>query len=229
MAHERSYAKYGRSYAKFEPMSGRVSVQAASETRQTIVRAAATLASVEGLDGVTVGRLATELDMSKSGVIGQFGTKEKLQVATVEFAFAVFVDRVWAPVKHEDAGLPRLLAVCRSWTSYAAAPGFPGGCCVARFTVDFGARSGAVHDRIALGLEQWRATLVSDIATARESGDIPSTVEPEQAAFALESIAAGMNPARLIHRNADVANWALRAMHTVLGLPDSTGRSDPGR
>lgn len=205
-------------------MSGRTSAREAGESRRAIVDAAASLASVEGLDNVTIGRLATELGMSKSGVIGQFGSKENLQLATVDLAFHNFASRVWEPVQHRHEGLPRLLAVCESWTAYAAAPGYPGGCCVAQFTFDFDARSGPVHDRIAAGLRRWRTTVTADIAIAIERGDLPATVQPDQTAFALESIASGMTPARLIHEDADAAAWALHAMRAVLGVPAAPSR-----
>lgn len=97
-------------------MAGRRSDSDARETRRLVLRRAADIASVEGLGGVTIGRLATDLGMSKAGVIGQFGSKEALQLATIDLAAGMFREAVWAPVEEEAPGLPRLLAICRSWS-----------------------------------------------------------------------------------------------------------------
>lgn len=199
-------------------MAGRASAQAALATRASILRVAADIASAEGLEGLSIGRLAAETQMSKSGVIGQFGSKEKLQLETADLAFGVFRDRVWEPVKHFEPGLPRLLALCDTWIAYAADPGFRGGCCMTQFTYEFDGRSGPVRERIERGLKLWRATLTSDIAAAVAAGDLPGHADPGQVAFGLTSIAMGITPARLLHRDASVSDWALHAMHAVLGL-----------
>src|SRR5688500_6501497 len=99
-------------------MSPRNSVAEAGRTRSSILDRAVQVSSVEGLEGVTIGRLAGDLAMSKSGVIGHFGTKEALQLATLEEALGVFRREVWERVSDVDAGLPRLLALCDAWTSY---------------------------------------------------------------------------------------------------------------
>src|SRR6478672_13758281 len=108
-------------------MAGRRSVVEASNTRQSILSCAADMASVEGLEGVTVGRLATALNMSKAGAIGHFGNKLELQLATLDFAADVFRREVWQPAEHVTAGMPRLIAICDSWMAYAGRPVFSGG------------------------------------------------------------------------------------------------------
>lgn len=200
-------------------VAGRASAQAALETRRSIVRAAADLTSVEGLESVSIGRLASILEMSKSGVIGQFGSKENLQLATVELVFAVFVERVWEPVRHLEPGLPRLLGVCRSWVTYAADPPYPGGCPVDQMTYDVDGRTGAVHDRLAEGRAQWRRTLVREVRRAVEAGDLPPSTDPEQVVFALRAIVSGITPSRALDGDAPLEQWALTAIRAVLGLP----------
>jgi AcrR family transcriptional regulator len=93
-------------------MVGRASAQAALKTRSSVLEAAAALASVEGLDSVTIGRLADVVGMSKSGVIGQFRNKEALQLEMVSLVFDDFRVRVWDSVKRVRDALPRLLAAC---------------------------------------------------------------------------------------------------------------------
>lgn len=200
-------------------MAGRASAQAALDTRQSILEAAADLASVEGLDTISIGRLAAGLGMSKSGVIGQFGSKENLQLATVEYAQQRFVELVWAPVAHHEPGLVRLRALCRSWVDYAVNPPYPGGCAVEQMTFDFDGRPGPVHDLLAGGSARWRKTLRREIATAIDSGDLPQALDPDQAAFAIKAIASGITPSHQMEAGAPVHTWALTAMTAVLGLP----------
>ncbi|MFJ6450573.1 TetR/AcrR family transcriptional regulator [Streptomyces hydrogenans] len=200
-------------------MAGRASAQAALETRRSVLRAAAELASLEGLDSVTIGRLADRLGMSKAGVIGQFRSKEKLQLETVELVLEDFRTQVWLPVRHLDVGLPRLLAVCASWVRYAADPGYSGGCLLTQVTYDYDARTGSVHDRIAEGRARWRDTLRHDIDAAVAAGDLPSATDASRVVYGLESLAAGITPARLLHGDRHADGWALHGMRTLLGIP----------
>ena len=200
-------------------MPGRRPATDALETRSAILRRAADIASVDGLEGLTVGRLATEMGMSKSGVIGQFGNKEELQLATLALATAIFRGRVWEPAAHLEPGLDRLLGILRAWTAYANAPDFPGGCFIAAASFEFDSREGRVHDELATIVRRWRRVLAGEIATAIEAGDLSPAIDPDQAAFALEALAAGANPARQLQGDEHAAEWSLRAMHAVLGLP----------
>jgi AcrR family transcriptional regulator len=199
-------------------MPGRRSAADARDTRETILRHAAEVASVDGLEGLTIGRLAGELEMSKAGVFGHFGTKEDLQLATLEVGADIFRQRVWEPAAHFEPGLPRLLAICESWVRYVAEPSLPGGCLIAAVSFEFDGREGRVHDAIAKWTARWRKTLIADIETAIAAGDLPKHIDPEQAAWSLEALTSGMNPASQLHGD-QTAEWSLRAMRAVLGLP----------
>jgi AcrR family transcriptional regulator len=201
-------------------MGGRRSAIDALETRSAILRRAADIASVEGLEGLTIGRLAAELDMSKSGVIGQFGSKEELQLATLDFAADVFREHVWEPARHLPPGLPRLLGVCEAWTRYADGGCFEGGCFIAAAQFEWDGRDGRVHDAVAEVTGLWRDALVADIEIAIAAGDLPAATDARQAAYSLEALAAGMNPARQLHGDTDAGAWTLQAMRAVLRLPD---------
>jgi AcrR family transcriptional regulator len=200
-------------------MPGRRSAVDALETRSAIVRRAADIASVEGLEGLTIGRLAGELGMSKSGVVGQFGSKEELQLATLEYAADVFREQVWEPARHLAPGLPRLLGVCEAWTRYADSDCFTGGCFIAAAQFEWDGRDGRVRDALAEFTGLWRAALVADIETAIAAGDLPADTDPAQVAYSLEALAAGMNPARQLHGDTNAAAWTLQAMRAVLRLP----------
>src|SRR5450755_899534 len=89
-----------------------------AQTRGVIVRAAADLASVDGLDGLSIGRLATELAMSKSGLFAHFGSKEELQLATVEEARQRYAREVIEPARAAGSGITRLYALCEAFLSY---------------------------------------------------------------------------------------------------------------
>ena len=199
-------------------MPGRRSVADALDTRATILRRAADIASVEGLEGLTIGRLATDLGMSKAGVIGQFGSKEELQLATLELASGIFRSRVWDPAAHMRPGRERLLGICRAWTAYAGDPDFPGGCFIAAASFEFDSREGRVHEALATTLRRWRTVLETEIRTGVDEGELPASLDPAQAAFGLEALAAGANPARQLLGDEDAAAWSLRAMLAVLGV-----------
>ena len=114
------------------------------------------VASVEGLEGLSIGRLATELDMSKSGLFAHFGSKEELQVATVRAAAAIFVHRVIRDAEERfEPGLARLRAVLDSWLGYMERGTFAGGCFFAAATVEMDGRPGPVRDAVAAQMRSW--------------------------------------------------------------------------
>src|SRR3954452_11558528 len=106
----------------------RRSAAAVTASRDAVVSAAVRTASVDGLEGLTIGRLAGELEMSKSGLFGLFGSKQDLQLATLQAAFDHFLGEVWRPVASKPAGRERLLALCDRWLRYHERERMPGGC-----------------------------------------------------------------------------------------------------
>ena len=131
-----------------------------AQTRGTIVRAAADLASVEGLDGLSIGRLASELAMSKSGLFAHFGSKEDLQLAAIEEARQRYVQEVVAPGLAAGSGITRLYALCEAFLSYIERGVFPGGCFFASAMAEFDCKApGPVRDRIAECQQEWMNTL----------------------------------------------------------------------
>src|SRR5437773_2265693 len=108
----------------------RRSMAEAARTHDAIIDRAVELASTDGLEGLTIGRLASDLRMSKAGVIGHFGSKEELQLATLEEAIARWTDLVWRPAEDQPPGLPRLQAIADAWSTFLGACPFPGGCFV---------------------------------------------------------------------------------------------------
>lgn len=172
-------------------MDGRLARGA--QTRGAILRRAADIASVEGLEGLTIGRLATELSLSKSNVFAHFGSKEELQLAAIGFAEDVFRDLVVRPALDAPAGLPRLLAVLESWLGYSRTRVFPGGCFFAGVLAEFDAREGRVHDAVLVGRTQWSALLTGLVRTAVDLGHLPGDTDPAQLAFELDALARAAN------------------------------------
>lgn len=188
----------------------RRSKEAAAETRREIVETAVDVASTDGLEGLTIGRLAGDVGMSKSGLIGHFGTKEGLQLAALEAAQRRFRAEVWHPVADEEPGYPRLCAAAESWISYLERGVFPGGCFFAAATMEIDAHPGPVRDRLAEGMTRWLDTLATDAREAQRVGDLPEEPPAEQLAFELQGIVFA-------------TNWAIQLLHDQ-GAPDRARR-----
>jgi AcrR family transcriptional regulator len=192
-------------------------VAAALETRAAIVDRAMRVASVEGLDGFTLGRLADELQMSKSGVLGHFGTKQELQLSALDAAVGVFTHEVWEPSLEAEPGLPRLLAICDAWISYLERGVFPGGCFLTAASCEFDGRPGSVHDAIAHALSVWYRALRSQVRVAIDAGDLPAESDPETIVFQLNALAMGANQAIQLFGDPSAGRLAHRAMRSTLG------------
>jgi len=162
-------------------------------TRQSILDRAVDVASVEGLEGLTIGRLAEELKMSKSGLFAHFGSKEELQLAAIEAASLRFLDVVVRPALKEPRGYPRLVALCRSWLSYVQHSVFPGGCFFAAASFEFDGRPGVVRDAVAAQMSDWMAALERAIRMAKDEGHIDPRLDPGQLAFELNALFFGAN------------------------------------
>lgn len=157
-------------------------------TFETIVNEAADLASQEGLETLTIGSLAARLAMSKSGLFAHFGSKEELQLATVEAARKRYVEAVLKPALRQSPGIARLEALCVSTIDYLRKPEFPGGCFFV--AVQAGARTGnaAVRDAVSNNKNFFRQLLVRTIKEAKARREIGNSVEPELMAYELVAV-----------------------------------------
>ncbi|HEX8412014.1 MAG TPA: TetR/AcrR family transcriptional regulator [Thermoanaerobaculia bacterium] len=162
-------------------------------TRQSILERAVDIASLEGLEGLTIGRLAQELEMSKSGLFAHFGSKEELQLATVEAASQRYIREIFTPALLQPRGFPRLMAICESWLSYIRRGVFPGGCFFAAASFEFDSRPGAVQDRVRGLMNDWIGALERAIVMAKDEGHIRDDVDPAQLAFELNALFFGAN------------------------------------
>jgi len=169
----------------------------ATRTRAEILTVAVDIASAEGLEGLTIGRLATESHMSKTGIFAHFGSKEQLQLATVGAAKEIFLQQVVKPGLTSPRGLPRLKVMLESWLGYVERIVFRGGCFFAAASAEFDSRPGKVRDEIASLTKAWLMALQGEIAFARKRNEIKASVVPSQLAFEL-------------HAYVQEANWAFK-------------------
>jgi AcrR family transcriptional regulator len=156
-------------------------------SRTAILDEAARLATVEGIGGLSLGRLADAVGMSKSGLFAHFGSKEELQLATIDTANEIFEEKVLTPAANASGGLDRLRALTGAYLSYVEARTFPGGCFFATVMVEVSMQPGAVRDRLIAFLQDWLARLEAAIRDAQREGDIDKSEDPAQLAFELES------------------------------------------
>jgi AcrR family transcriptional regulator len=188
-----------------------------AETRAAILRAAADIASVDGLDGLSIGQLASALAMSKSGLFAHFGSKESLQLATIEEARGRYVREVIAPALASGSGITRLYALCESFLSYVERAVFPGGCFFAAAMAEFDAKApGPVRDRIAECQAQWMDTLERAAADGLAKGQLRPDSDPRQLAFELEGALLSANWYFHLYRDATYLERARRAVRTRL-------------
>lgn len=169
----------------------------ASETRREILLVAVDIASAEGLEGLSIGRLAAELKMSKTGIFAHFGSKEQLQLATVETAKQIFMEKVVQPALRSPRGLSRLKVMLEHWLGYVERIIFRGGCFFAAASAEFDSRPGAVRDQIAELTKAWMVGLREEIAFAQSKKEILTSLKPAQLAFEL-------------HAYVQEANWAFK-------------------
>jgi AcrR family transcriptional regulator len=195
----------------------RRSAAAVAETRATVTDAAVDRASVDGLEGLTIGALAGEVEMRKSSLFSLFGSKEELQLATLDAAVQQFTDEVWGPVADEPPGRARLLALCDSWLSYHERGVMPGGCFLTTATVEFDARPGRLRDKVARTMDRWLGVLEREVAIAIDSGELPADTQPADVAFQLNSLAAAASYGFQLSRDPEVFKRARRSMRRALG------------
>ena len=197
-------------------MSPRRSVADTLETRQRILDRSLAIASAEGLEGLTIGRLAAELGMSKAGLLGHFGTKEALQLAVVDQAAEVFLREVPGKVEQMPSGLPRLIDVCEAWVSYLEREVLPGGCFFTAATAEFDGRSGRVRDALAGMNALWRRDLRIHIRRAVNDGDLRPGTDVEQLIYEILGVMLALNHFLQLEHDSTAPRRARQALKRLL-------------
>ncbi|MFT4572290.1 MAG: AcrR family transcriptional regulator [Hyphomicrobiaceae bacterium] len=201
------------------------SVSESSATRLEIAVAAADLASVAGLEGLSLSRLAAELGMSKSGLYAHFSSKEELQLSAVAAAAAVFADQLEAAGAATDAGYPRLSALMDAWLDYLEGEPFSGGCFFAAVGAEFDDRPGTVRERLVELTGSWREAITDELTIAANASELLPETDTEQLAFELLAFLHEANRVYQLHDSAGAFRSARIAINATL----SRAATDLGR
>jgi AcrR family transcriptional regulator len=195
-------------------------------TRSAILRAAASLATVDGLEGLSIGNLAAAIGMSKSGLYAHFGSKQELQLATVEEAGRIFAEEVVQPALDAPAGLAQLEAVCEAFFEHLRRRTFPGGCFFAGAALEMGTRPGPVKEAVAGFQSAFVNLLRGFAATAIEQNELPADEDPGRLSFELNGIILAADANFVLHDDPSVLDLAREVVRRRLGLGE---KGNPAR
>jgi len=187
-------------------------------TQATIVREAVSLATVDGLEGLSIGNLAAALGMSKSGVYAHFGSKQELQSAAVEEAGRIFTAEVVEPALAAAPGLPQLLAICDSFFDHLQRRTFPGGCFFAGAALEMGTHPGPVREQIAAFQSGFTALIRQFIVTALGQHELPADEDPDALTFELNGIILAANMRFVLRPDPQALDIARRVVRRRLGI-----------
>lgn len=194
------------------------------QTHAAILDAAMRLASIEGLGSLTIGRLAAELGVSKSGVFAHFRSKLRLQQETIAAAVAVLQREVLGPGLAAPEGLGQLTGVLEAYLSYVERGVFPGGCFFAHLLAEFDARSGPIHDEVERGQRGFTDMLAGLVEVAQGRGELDPTAAPRQLAFELYAPVELANYLATLHRDPTFVERGRAAVRATLERAASPGR-----
>ena len=197
-------------------------------TRSAILRAAANLATIDGLEGLSIGNLAVATGISKSGLYAHFGSKQELQLATVDEAERILTEEVVQPALAARPGLAQLAAMCEAFFSYVERRVFPGGCFFAATALEMGTRPGPVRDRVAAISSGFTALLAAFAATALEQHELPARENPARLAFELHAILLGADTKFILNDDPAALDLARQVIRQRLGLCDGTNPGQAG-
>jgi AcrR family transcriptional regulator len=181
-------------------------------SRNAILREAAQLATVEGIDGLSIGRLAQAVGMSKSGLFAHFGSKEELQLATIETASALFNQHVIEPASAAPSGIERLRRLAERFLQHVEDDVFPGGCFFASVAAEMDTRPGPVRDLAIQIVNDWMGSLEAAVRDAQAEGEIDATEDPEQLTFELDAYLLLANAQFVVSRQSTPIDRARRAL-----------------
>ncbi len=187
------------------------------KSRERALEAAIRLAAIEGLERLSLSRLAEAAGLSKSGLFGLFGSKEELQFAIIDKAREVFTHEVVMPALAAPEGAPRLRALCEGYLDHIAFREWPSGCFFASVASEVGGRPGPIRDRVAMEQKQWASLLMQSATRAAELGQLRPEDPPEQLAFELGAILTGADITYLLHRDPKILKRVRSALEARLG------------
>jgi AcrR family transcriptional regulator len=182
-------------------------------TKTAILDRATTLARTVGLSGLTIGQLAEELALSKSGLFAHFGSKEALQVAVVQHGRQQFVDTVVLPSFKEKRGEPRIRSLFERWITWGAQRG---GCILLAASFEVDDQDGAIRDEVTASQRDWMGVLAQAARIAIEEGHFRRDLDVDQFAFEVEGIMLAFHLALRLLRDPRAADRAKRAFQALV-------------
>jgi AcrR family transcriptional regulator len=191
-------------------------------TRETILREAVSLATIDGLEGLSIGNLAKAIGMSKSGLYAHFRSKEELQLATVDEANVIFQTEVVDPALAAPPGISQLVALCDAFFDYLWRRVFPGGCFFASTFLEMGPRYGPVKEKIAEIHIGFMKLLEGFATQAMEQKELPNDEDPVQLAFELNGMMLAADVRFILDGDIGATDFARRVVRRRLGLPVTT-------
>lgn len=184
------------------------------QSRRTILAQAVNLASLHGLDGLSIGQLAEQVESSKSGVVALFGSKLELQLATIAAARDIYIASIVEPALREARGLIRLWAVCKIWLDYSQGRTFAGGCFFRATAAEANSTSGPVRDALVRFDNEWIAFVERCVLLAAD--ELPELLDSHLLAFELVAFMDAANSGSLLHSSSRPYEMALAAMRDRL-------------
>ena len=200
------------------------------QTRAAILDAALTMASRQGLEGLSIGTLADAMQMSKSGVFAHFGAREELQISVVREYHRRFQEEVFAPAMVQPRGLPRLRALFENWLRRVSQE-IHSGCIYISGAVEFDDRPGPVRDALVAMIEDWRGALDRAIRQAIAEGHLRADTEPAQCLFEMHGLVLAVHHDARLLRHPGAVEHARRGFERLLGqaLPPPSKEKTPCR
>lgn len=201
------------------------------QTREAILLHALRLATKVGFEGLTIGRLADDLRLSKSGLFAHFGSKESLQVKVLELASRRFVDEVVRPALAAPRGVRRVRALFERWLAWETSPSLPGGCPFNAAATELDDRPGPARDFVVRSQRDWLETVATTARTAVQEGDFDAELDCEQFAHDLQSIMLGYAHASRLMKDPKARGRTERAFEALLSsaAPAATSRTGARR
>jgi AcrR family transcriptional regulator len=201
-------------HASAEPSDGR---RARGErSRRAVLERSVQLASREGLEGLTIGALAADLEVHKSNVFALFGSKVELQLATLAAARGILIELVITPAADSPEGLARLRAIGEAWCDYLASDVFAGGCFLCAASAEMDGRPGPVRDAVEAVMREWLAVLRTNIETAIAAKELAADLDPSAVAFRLNALGMAANWQRQLLEEAAAIEHARLAWRAEL-------------
>jgi AcrR family transcriptional regulator len=188
-------------------------------SRQAILKGATELATIDGLEGISIGRLAQHIGMSKSGLYAHFGSKEELQLATIDEAQAIYEREVVAPTLEQPEGIARVLGLADAYLSYLRRHVFPGGCFFASANSELDTHAGQVQDKLRGLMAEGLEALAEMIRDAQARGELDPDADADQLAFEIDALLEGANAHFMMFGSDEPLDRARHAIRARLGQP----------